>query len=95
MGLGLFKTAGPPRASNPGPWTGAVGWPGLVQLTITAASFGWFTMLFLIFCKVFPSVSMYEVKELVFHHRRLSARNQIEDLNKEKDDAIRAQEGVA
>jgi molybdopterin-containing oxidoreductase family membrane subunit len=31
------------------------------------ASFGWFTMLFMVFCKVFPSVSMYEVKEMVYH----------------------------
>jgi molybdopterin-containing oxidoreductase family membrane subunit len=31
------------------------------------ASFGWFTLLFMVFCKVFPSVSMYEVKEMVYH----------------------------
>jgi len=30
-------------------------------------SFGWFTLLFMVFCKVFPSVSMYEVKEMVYH----------------------------
>jgi hypothetical protein len=24
-------------------------------------------MLFMIFCKIFPSVSMYEVKEMVYH----------------------------
>jgi Ni/Fe-hydrogenase subunit HybB-like protein len=95
MWLERFQIVSPSLASNHEPWTWAVVWPGLVQLTITAASFGWFTMLFLIFCKVFPSVSMYEVKELVFHHRRISSRSELEDLGKEKDDMIRAQEGVA
>jgi len=66
-----------------------------VQMTLTAASFGWFTMLFLIFCKVFPSVSMYEVKELVFHQRLASSRAKIEDLSAEKERVIRAQEELA
>ena len=34
---------------------------------IVLGSFGWFTMLFMLFCKIFPSVSMYEVKEMVYH----------------------------
>ncbi|MEK6748837.1 MAG: NrfD/PsrC family molybdoenzyme membrane anchor subunit [Pseudomonadota bacterium] len=42
----------------------------IVQWAIVFGSFGWFGLLFLIFVKVFPSVSMYEVKEMVFHRRR-------------------------
>ena len=42
-------------------------WPSMVQWGMVFGSFGWFTLLFLIFCKVFPSVSMYEVKEMVYH----------------------------
>ncbi len=44
-------------------------WPGITQWAIVFGSFGWFGMLFLIFVKVFPSVSMYEVKEMVFHRK--------------------------
>ncbi len=44
-------------------------WPSLVQWGIVFGSFGWFDMLFMIFCKIFPSVSMYEVKEMVYHRR--------------------------
>lgn len=44
-------------------------WPSMVQWAIVFGSFGWFGLLFLIFVKVFPSVSMYEVKEMVFHRR--------------------------
>ncbi|MES1983157.1 MAG: NrfD/PsrC family molybdoenzyme membrane anchor subunit [Pseudomonadota bacterium] len=42
-------------------------WPSFVQWGIVFGSFGWFTLLFMVFCKVFPSVSMYEVKEMVYH----------------------------
>jgi molybdopterin-containing oxidoreductase family membrane subunit len=49
-------------------WTGHW-WPNWVQMGIVAGSFGWFTMLFMLFCKIFPSVSMYEVKEMVYHRR--------------------------
>jgi molybdopterin-containing oxidoreductase family membrane subunit len=42
-------------------------WPTLVQWGIVFGSFGWFTLLFMGFCKLFPSVSMYEVKEMVYH----------------------------
>jgi len=37
--------------------------PSLVELSIMVGSFAVFTTLFLIFVKIFPSVSMYEVKE--------------------------------
>lgn len=42
-------------------------WPAWVQWGMVAGSFGWFNMLFMLFCKIFPSVSMYEVKEMVYH----------------------------
>jgi molybdopterin-containing oxidoreductase family membrane subunit len=42
-------------------------WPSLIQWGIVFGSFGWFTLLFMLFCKIFPSVSMYEVKEMVYH----------------------------
>jgi len=45
-------------------------WPGWVEWAMVGGSFGWFGMLFLVFVKVFPSVSMYEVKEMVYHRKR-------------------------
>jgi len=44
-------------------------WGSFVEWGIIFGSFGWFGMLFLIFVKIVPSISMYEVKELVYHHR--------------------------
>jgi len=55
-------------AFEPHQW--AVLWPSIVQWGIVFGSFGWFGFLILIFVKIVPSVSMYEVKELVYHHRR-------------------------
>ncbi|TCS60924.1 NrfD/PsrC family molybdoenzyme membrane anchor subunit [Varunaivibrio sulfuroxidans] len=46
-------------------------WPGWVEWGIELGSFGWFGLLFLIFVKVFPSVSMYEVKEMVYHRKHV------------------------
>jgi molybdopterin-containing oxidoreductase family membrane subunit len=37
--------------------------PSVTEITITAASFAWFLMWFTLFCRVFPIVSMTEVKE--------------------------------
>jgi molybdopterin-containing oxidoreductase family membrane subunit len=42
-------------------------WPSMIQWGIVFGSFGWFGLLFMIFCKLVPSVSMYEVKEMVYH----------------------------
>jgi molybdopterin-containing oxidoreductase family membrane subunit len=50
-------------------------WPGIVQWAIVFGSFGWFGMLFLVFVKIFPSVSMYEVKEMVYHRRRAAGKD--------------------
>jgi molybdopterin-containing oxidoreductase family membrane subunit len=45
-------------------------WPGWVEWAMVGGSFGWFGMLFLMFVKIFPCVSMYEVKEMVYHRKR-------------------------
>jgi molybdopterin-containing oxidoreductase family membrane subunit len=37
--------------------------PSLVEISILAGSLAMFVTLFLIFVKIFPSVSIYEVKE--------------------------------
>jgi len=47
-------------------------WGSVVQWAIVFGSFGWFGILFLVFVKIFPCVSMYEVKELVYHIKRES-----------------------
>ena len=52
-------------AHNPHQWD--VLWGSVIQWAIVFGSFGWFGLLFLIFVKLFPCVSMYEVKELCFH----------------------------
>jgi len=42
--------------------------PSWVELTILAASFAWFLMLFMIFLRLFPVIAIQEVKELHYHH---------------------------
>ena len=50
-----------PRQYLPDAWGMYV--PSLVEISIMIGSFGMFTTLFLIFVKIFPSISIYEVKE--------------------------------
>jgi Ni/Fe-hydrogenase subunit HybB-like protein len=50
-----------PRQYLPDAWGVYV--PSLVEISIMIGSFGMFTTLFLIFVKIFPSISLYEVKE--------------------------------
>ncbi|MBL1433155.1 MAG: polysulfide reductase NrfD [Gammaproteobacteria bacterium] len=52
------------------PFAFDVMWPSMIQWAIVFGSFGWFGLLFLIFVKVFPCVSMYEVKEMCYHRKR-------------------------
>ena len=47
--------------------------PSLVELSIMVGSFAVFTTLFLVFVKIFPSVSMYEVKETMDTHKLKAA----------------------
>lgn len=56
-------------------------YPSIVQWAIVFGSFGWFGLLFLIFVKVFPSVSMYEVKEMVYHRREAAGKDPEEVLS--------------
>jgi Ni/Fe-hydrogenase subunit HybB-like protein len=56
-------------------------WPSIVQWAIVFGSFGWFGLLFLIFVKIFPSVSMYEVKEMVYHRRRAHAEEHVPEFS--------------
>ncbi|MEE8394399.1 MAG: NrfD/PsrC family molybdoenzyme membrane anchor subunit [Rhodospirillales bacterium] len=53
------------------PYTWGVMWPSFVEIGIVFGSFGLFGLFFFAFVKVFPSVSMYEVKEMVYHRRRV------------------------
>ncbi|HHM04824.1 MAG TPA: polysulfide reductase [Gammaproteobacteria bacterium] len=52
------------------PFAWNVMWPSMVQWAIVFGSFGWFGLLFLVFVKIFTSVSMYEVKEMIYMRRR-------------------------
>ncbi|MDE2259057.1 MAG: polysulfide reductase NrfD [Betaproteobacteria bacterium] len=68
MWLERFMIITPTLAHGYYPWTWTGDWwPNWVQIGIVAGSFGWFSMLFMLFCKIFPAVSMYEVKEMVYH----------------------------
>lgn len=74
MWLERWMIISPALARNHSPYSWGYHWPGWVELTITLAGFAWFTLLFLVFVKIFPSVSMYEVKEMLFHQRHVSGR---------------------
>jgi len=50
-----------PRKFHPYMWNDYI--PSLVEISITLGSFCFFTMMFLMFVKLWPSVSIYEVKE--------------------------------
>lgn len=71
-------------AQEPHQWD--VMWPSVVEWAIVFGSFGWFGLLFLVFVKVFPSVSMYEVKEMVFHRRRLVNEDAALEFHRRKGD---------
>ena len=47
--------------------------PSLVEISITVGSFAIFTTLFLLFVKIFPAVSIYEVKETLIPLRKREA----------------------
>lgn len=74
MWLERWMIVSPPLAHNHQPYSWSYHWPGWVQLTITLAGFAWFTLLFLVFVKIFPSLSMYEIKEMLFQRRHVSDR---------------------
>ncbi len=49
--------------------------PSLVEISITVGSFAIFTTLFLLFVKIFPAVSIYEVKETLIPLRKREAHS--------------------
>ena len=68
------------------PFSFDVMWPSWVQWFIVFGSFGWFGLLFLVFVKVFPSVSMYEVKEMILHRRHLANKGIAEVMHRRSSD---------
>jgi Ni/Fe-hydrogenase subunit HybB-like protein len=70
MWLERWMIVSPTLSISYQPIAWSVLWPSIVQWGIVFGSFGWFGLLFLVFVKVFPSVSMYEVKEMIYHRRR-------------------------
>ncbi|MFQ5468841.1 MAG: NrfD/PsrC family molybdoenzyme membrane anchor subunit [Gammaproteobacteria bacterium] len=79
LNLGMFferwMIVAPTLAASYHPFAFDTMWGSWVEWFIVAGSFGWFGLLFLVFVKVFPSVSMYEVKEMVFHRRHLANKD--------------------
>ncbi|EIM31730.1 polysulfide reductase [Leptothrix ochracea L12] len=68
MWLERFMIVTPTFSHGHHPWTWSDDWmPNWIQFAIVIGSFGWFNMLFMLFCKIFPTISMYEVKEMVYH----------------------------
>ena len=87
MFLERWMILAPTLAKSYAPIAHDVMWASWVQWSIVAGSFGWFGLLFLVFVKVFPAVSMYEVKEMVFHRRQLA--------HKDVADIMHRREGAA
>ena len=76
MWLERWMIISPTLAHGIYPWTWDDDqWPSFVQWGIVAGSFGWFNMLFMLYCKIFPSVSMYEVKEMLHERRFFKSTN--------------------
>lgn len=75
MWLERWMIVSPTLALGYEPWAWDVFWPTVTSWLIVLGSFGWFSLLFLIFVKIFPSVSMYEVKEMVYHRKRGSEQH--------------------
>ena len=68
------------------PFAWQVMWPSWVQWFIVLGSFGWFGLLFLVFVKIIPSVSMYEVKEMIFHRRHIANKDVAEVMHRRASD---------
>src|SRR3569833_4684561 len=60
--------------------------PSMAQWAVVFGSFGWFGLLFQVFVKDFPSVSMYEVKEMVYHRRRANVESQAPAFHRRASD---------
>ena len=93
MWLERWMIVSPTLSQGYHPFAFDVLWPSWVQWFIVLGSFGWFGMLFLIFVKVVPSVSMYEVKEMVYHRRRIVIKEVGEIMRRRATDANPANPG--
>lgn len=87
MWLERWMIVAPTLSMSYSPFTFDVNWPSWVQWFIVLGSFGWFGLLFLVFVKIIPSVSMYEVKEMVFHRRHLAHKGIAEVMHQRTGDA--------
>lgn len=88
--LGMFverwMIVAPTLAMSHQPHQWDVLWGTVVEWAIVFGSFGWFSLLFLVFCKFFPAMSMYEVKELQLHlkHEIEEEKREAEELAKKR-----------
>ena len=82
MWLERWMIVSPTLSQGFHPFAFFVIWPSWVQWAIVAGSFGWFGLLFLTFVKVIPSVSMYEVKEMITHRRHLAHKDLAEVMHR-------------
>ncbi len=57
----VISSASYPRSETM--WDGGVYTPSLVEISLTAAEFAAFVLLFIVFAKLFPIVSIWEIKE--------------------------------
>ncbi len=87
MWLERWMIVTPTLATSYHPFAFDTMWPSMVQWAIVFGSFGWFGLLFLVFVKVFPSVSMYEVKEMVFHRRHYHSPELAAQFNRRASDS--------
>jgi len=86
MWLERWMIVSPTLSLSYEPFAWSVQWPSIVQWAIVFGSFGWFGLLFLVFVKVFPSVSMYEVKEMVYHRRRANVESKAHEFGRRSSD---------
>jgi Ni/Fe-hydrogenase subunit HybB-like protein len=49
--------------------------PTIFDWSVTAGSFGWFFMWFLLFCRFFPAISMAEVKSVLWSAKKVSGKD--------------------
>jgi molybdopterin-containing oxidoreductase family membrane subunit len=86
MWLERWMIVSPTLSLSYEPFVWKVVWPSIVQWAVVFGSFGWFGLLFLVFVKIFPSVSMYEVKEMVYHRRRAVVGDHAKALHRRSSD---------
>jgi len=51
--------------------------PTIFDWSVTAGSFGWFFMWFLLFCRFFPAISMAEVKSVLWSAKKAAGKDRV------------------